>query len=228
MLPTAIEYLLFYANQFPDAALLIQKNYFNHILFPVLLSSKQSFINAYFGKRNLLNSSFTANFFKTEVLKKNGGLAVNFISGDDEIRQRIAWQHNILLVQGWVSWPRETPNQASSKISIIDATTESLKILNAIKSNKNKSLEITDELLNEAIQFKQKIICVHILYHLKKLQIKTALQLAKKNNLGLLNLSKALAFNKTVIDEFDNYSPENPYKKEFNLMCNRNDNKLIK
>ncbi len=220
MYPTAIDYLMWHATKFPSAVLLIQKGYTNNILYPALLQPKQSFCNVYFGKKNLLNSSFTANFFKTNVLKEIGSLSTLYLAGDDEIRLRIAFQHPILLIQGWVTWPRETPNQASSKIDTLTANKESFKLLNSIEKNSN---EITEEFINEAKQERLKTISKQIFYLLKKGNFKMALKISKEFNINLFTLKKSLGFKKTIFDEFDNFVPEKPYKKEFILLSKKDD-----
>ncbi|MCX6210421.1 MAG: glycosyltransferase family A protein, partial [Bacteroidetes bacterium] len=217
--PTAIEYLLFYANQFPDAALLIQKNYCNNILFPALLTPKQVFCNNYFGKRNLIDSSFTANFFKTDVLKKLGGLSEEYTSGDTEIRLRIAMQYNILLVQGWVSWPRETPNQASSRIDVYKSNIESFAMLELIKNSTVKSADILDEMVTDAVKIKLQTVSLTILYLIKKMQITTALKLKRHFKIGLLSLLQSKKYTSNFKDDFDNYSPKNAYNNEFISIC---------
>lgn len=218
--PTAVEYLLFYAKQFPSAALLIQKNYHNNILFPALLNPKQIFNNIYFGNRNLINSSFTGNFFKTSVLQELGGLSDKYSSGDDEIRLRIGIKYNILLVQGWVSWPRETPNQASSKIGIIKSSNESFAMLQNIKSMDGKSCTITEAMIANAENIKKKQIAASVLYLLKKLNFKDARALMSKFNITTLNLFKLKKYQTLFEDEFDNYNAANPYKQEFRQICN--------
>ncbi|MHA4808301.1 glycosyltransferase family 2 protein [Flavitalea flava] len=103
-------------EKFPEAALAVQKNYYNNIIYPVLLSPRDSVLNYFFGKTSFLTSSFASNFFRTRMLKEGNGLSTRYKSGDEEVRLRLASQYPILLVAGWVSWPRETPGQASSKI----------------------------------------------------------------------------------------------------------------
>jgi glycosyltransferase involved in cell wall biosynthesis len=214
--PSAIEYFLNYAKKFPMAALLIQKNYYNHILFPVLLSPKETFQNIYFGKRNLIVSSFTSNFFKTNSLKGIGGLSTKYISGDDEVRLRIGLQYPVLLIQGWVSWPRETPNSASSKIDTIKANMESKEMLFALPNFIDDKV-ISNDMILHAFKYKTKNICFDILVMIKKIQFVEAFLLAKIYKINLFNFIKILLYNKKYIDKFDAYSAENPYQKEFDL-----------
>lgn len=111
-----IFYFVQMMEQFPSAAIAIQKNYYNNIIYPALVSSREIVINYFFGKTPFLTSSLASNFFRTEILHKEKGLSENFKTGDDEIRLRLACTYPVLLVAGWVTWPRETPGQASSKL----------------------------------------------------------------------------------------------------------------
>lgn len=100
---------------FPSAGMAIQKNYLNNVLYPALFEPEDTLRNHFYGKTDLLTSSFASNFFRTDVLKK-WKLKTNYITGDEEVRLRIASSQPILFVAGWVTWPRETPGQASSKV----------------------------------------------------------------------------------------------------------------
>jgi glycosyltransferase involved in cell wall biosynthesis len=102
-------------RSFPRAAMAIQKNYINNVLYPALFEPEDTLRNHFYGKIDLLTSSFTSNFFRIDVLKR-WGLKTSYIIGDEEIRLRIAANYPVLFVAGWVSWPRETPGQASSRI----------------------------------------------------------------------------------------------------------------
>jgi hypothetical protein len=101
---------------FPRAGMAIQKNYLNNVLYPALLEPEDTLRNHFYGRTDLLTSSFASNFFRTDVLKK-WKLKTNYITGDEEIRLRIASAYPTLFVAGWVTWPRETPGQASSKVA---------------------------------------------------------------------------------------------------------------
>lgn len=103
-------------EQFPSAALAVQKNYYNNIIYPALVSSREIIVNYFFGKVSFLTSSLASNFFRTDILQRENGLSEQYKIGDDEIRLRLSCNYPVLLVAGWVTWPRETPGQASSKL----------------------------------------------------------------------------------------------------------------
>jgi|GEM_PF-3567819 len=120
-------------EEFPAAAYAVQKNYYNNIVYPVLLSSRDVIVNYFFGKISFLTSSFASNFFRTDILRKEGGLSTDFKIGDDEIRLRLACKYPVLLVAGWVTWPRETPQQASSKLQNWTGLSELFHVVRTLK-----------------------------------------------------------------------------------------------
>ena len=115
IMPNGLDYFSFYLRNFPDAAMLIQKKYYNNVIFPVQISPKlmyDSYINS---KAAFLSSSFASNVFKTEILQGEK-LIEDIKTGDDEIRIRLGIKYPTVLVAGWLTWPRETPGSSSSTI----------------------------------------------------------------------------------------------------------------
>lgn len=159
ILSHGVGYFLRQMEKYPGAALAIQKGYINNIVFPIMLEPEETLSNLFFGGKNLLISSFASNFFRTDILKKAGGLSTNYVSGDDEIRLRLATQFPVLFVSGWVSWPRETPGQASSKISarkrLIETFNYTRNLVNTKTTTINRRLveDINGKLKKECIRF---------------------------------------------------------------------------
>src|SRR4030095_12993406 len=133
--PHGVEYFTGQMERFPQAAYAVQKGYTSNVVYPVLLKPVEVLKNFYFGKFNLLTSSFASNFFNTEILKSVGGLSNQYVTADEEIRLRLAAQFPVLFVQGWVSWPRETPGQASSRIYDGTGLIESVKMSRELLEN---------------------------------------------------------------------------------------------
>lgn len=210
--PHGIDFFVYMMEKFPEAGLAIQKGYFNNILFPALLSPFETVSNNYFGKKSLLNSSFTSNFFKTDVLKGIGGLRNDLISGDDEVRVRLACNYAVLFVAGWVSWPRETPGQASGKITHEIGLRERIKYTNQIFESKIDipvllKTDIQSILKKEAIRFCLKAIC--------KLQLKSAKLIFQNSGMNLTDVLRYLNFQPTSTDLLKEYSSSKPLKKGF-------------
>jgi glycosyltransferase involved in cell wall biosynthesis len=216
--PHAIDYLLNYAGLFPDAAIIIQKNYFNNIIFPAYLSPKEMFLNTFFGEKSLLTSSFTSNFFRSNILKEVGGLSLNYISGDDDIRIRISLQYQILFIQGWVSWPRETPNQASSKISIIDSISDGYDMLNKHHKKMYVNNEISLPLFESALHYKLKLASILIIKSIVKFKFLQAYIISRKMKINIIYILKNLNYKKKYFDDFEKYKSDSPYKYKNNKL----------
>lgn len=110
-----IQILLHYAVENNNISLFVAKGYNNNIVYPFLMSSNEVLYDYYFGF-GLLNSGLASNFFKTEVLKKLY-FPINLIQGDNYIRVHIALNSSVYFLHSAISWSRETPGQASSKLN---------------------------------------------------------------------------------------------------------------
>ena len=128
--PHGLEIYLRYALQYPEAAMVVQKAEINNAIFPLLMKPKDIVLN-YFNGPNLLTSSFGSNFFKSSVLKSIG-LPLEFIQGDEYTRFKIAARHPVLVIPGSMTWIRETPGQASSKLGSYKGYQDSCNIFQAL------------------------------------------------------------------------------------------------
>lgn len=211
ILPHAIEYYVYMVNLFPQAAILIQKNYFENIIFPMLLNSKQSFFNMWMSKINLITSSLSVNLFKTKVAKELGCFSTEFKTSDDDLRIKICAKYPVLLIQGWVSWPRVTPNQASSKIKLSEYIEESIKMLKKTTINNN----ISKEMIEDATKAMNKMYSIIALKSLFKFKLNDFLTIIKSLNISYIEMLNSLKFKPKFSCELLNYTPTTPYKKEF-------------
>jgi glycosyltransferase involved in cell wall biosynthesis len=208
--PHGIAYYVSQLELFPSSAMAIQKNYINSILFPANLYPEETLKNHFFGKIDLLSSSFASNFFRTEIIQELR-LRTHLKSGDDEIRLRIAAKYPVLFIQGWVSWPRETPGQASSKIdtgkNLIDSTKYSLEVVENVRVEK----ELKEEIIYKVRRNMAK-------YFFGKIVRGEFIQAAKffaASKYSLLSLFEALSFSPKTRDFLADYSPSLPFKRDF-------------
>lgn len=208
--PHGVAYFVSLMENFPEAAMAIQKNYVNNLLYPVLLYPQEVLVNNYFGKINLLSSSFASNFFNTSVLIEKS-LKENLKSGDDEVRLRIAAQHPVLFVQGWVSWPRETPGQAGSKISIreqlIDSFHYSIRILNEVNTDMN-FIKMVER------KFRRSIARLMVRYLIRG-NITELLWLYRNSRSSLNSLVIDCFYNAAALDFLSESTPAKPFKRGF-------------
>jgi len=110
--PHGLEFMVRMLDAFPDCGMALMCWFRNYIVFPAVISPRQFYIGEYFG-HGFLGTAFSNVLFRTEILKKAGGLVSAYKSGDNYIRYKIALQHNSLLINDGLTWWRETPGQAS-------------------------------------------------------------------------------------------------------------------
>ena len=211
--PHGIAFFVSQLEAFPEAALAVQKNYNNNLLFPALFRPKEAIANAVFGN-NLLSSSFTSDFFRTDVLKKEGKLRTQYKTGDEEIRFRLAASYPVLYVAGWVSWPRETPGQASANlhngIGLIEFCSYFETIMHA-KPEAFADIVFETDLRARIATLKSGLIK----QFLKKGQWGMAIRHMKQLGIGWKDLAVRSSVSDSSKDILTGCKPERPLKKGF-------------
>lgn len=199
-------------SQFPSAAMAIQKGYVNNVLYPALMKTEQTIKNYFFGKNGLLNSSFASSFFRTGILRSLGGLSEKWICGDTDLHLRIAFKYDVLFVAGWVTWPRETPGQASSKLENGTGALETYKIVTTLLQEKL----IVNEELKKDIETKLKHSLSRTMVGLlQKGKAKSFFKLKNESGFGILQISKYYFQASSVRDPLEGYTPSAPFKFGF-------------
>jgi len=110
--PHGLDFMVRMLDAFPGCGMALMCWFRNNIVFPVVISPKQFYIGEYFGQ-GFLGTAFSNVLFRTEVLRKAGGVLSKYKSGDNYIRYKIALEHSSLLINDGLTWWRETPGQAS-------------------------------------------------------------------------------------------------------------------
>jgi len=210
--PHGIGFFVSMMESFPEAALAIQKNYYNNILYPALMKPEQTLRNSFYGKFNLLTSSFASDFFRMDVLKKLK-LPTDYISGDEEIRLKIAMHYPIVFVAGWVSWPRETPGQASSRIGFSNWIKEYYQYTLQILSNANK--EIGSDLLHDMKATAKRHVARCIILLIRKGNFRGAKEIQHSLGFSWAQVMKYYNYKPAYNDTLENYTPDNPFKNGF-------------
>jgi len=210
--PHGVGFFVNMMEAFPEAAMAIQKNYYNNLLYPALMKPEQTLRNSFYGKFNLLTSSFASDFFKTEVLKK-WKLRTDYISGDEEIRLRIAMHYPILFVAGWVSWPRETPDQASSQITLARWIKEYYQYTGSVLGEANK--EIDDELRKDMRAAAKKYVARRIILLFRKGNFSAVRNVKDSLGFSWAQVLKYYNYKPAYNDTLENYTPEKPFRNGF-------------
>lgn len=205
-------YLKFCIEKYSNSSIqmIVQRGYFNNLILPVILTPEQTLNNFFFGRNVLLSGSFSSLLLKTKALKKNGWLSEVYVSGDEEIRLRIASIYPTLFINGFTSWARETPNSASSKISEYTSIYEMKEIINNLKKNHSKSNTI--DYNKFLIKLDQRIIrkFVFDLFHLRINETRKNILLFSKRTIKNTLTLRVFSFKGKEFLQF--HSSTNPFK----------------
>lgn len=207
MYSNALEVYLKAAQAIPECGMVIQKGYINNIVFPVMLSSSEVFYLEFFGK-GILSSSFSSNFFRIDVLRELGKLSTKFIGGDNEIRYKIALNYPVLFISGWLTWPRETPGQASSRLNGSVGIIESIELQMGVL--KNALFPLNPLYSKEAEMLILKRLGRYIIKCILKLQFDTVIFLIKRIKAPIFKLLAKSTHASEILPSLFNYSPQNP------------------
>ncbi len=205
--PYALDFYLKHAEANQDCAIVIQKGYQNDIIFPLKVLPNDTFEDCYYGK-NLLSSGLASNFFRVDVLKSSGMLSENYITGDVEIRQRIAFKYPVMYVFGNLAFSRETPSQASSKLSGGKGMLESLMYIKKLTKEPNSI--ISNESLLIALAHEKYSIASTAIKKIFRLKFKDGFLLLFNCEISPITYIKFLMKKKAKRNW--NYSPSNPKK----------------
>ncbi len=211
--PHALEFFLSMMDPFPEAGMAIQKNYLNNLLYPALLEPEETLRNQFYGNTALLASSFASNFFRTDLLK-NWKLKTEYITGDDEIRLRIAAHYPVLFVAGWVTWPRETPGQASLKAGNGTGLAEAGRYTADILSEPDLPA-LNPELLLDIQYMLKKRMARYVVRLLAKGRLKDAARFLRSAGIEWRDLPKYARHQPGFKDVLADYTPSAPMKKGF-------------
>lgn len=212
LLTHGLGYYVEMMEKFPEAGMAIQKGYYNNIVFPALLDTNQLIRNHYFGTEDMLSSSFASNFFNTEILKKEGLLSTAYKGGDNEVRVRIALRYPVLFIAGWVSWPRETPGSASSKISPARSIVEMNQYTSELI---NESSPLDTKLVKDINGKKKSIIARYVIKSFMKFKLKDASQMMKSTQTTIKDILHFWNFKTTQHDFMNDFTPSTPYRKDY-------------
>jgi glycosyltransferase involved in cell wall biosynthesis len=212
LLKHGLGYFVSMAERFPEAAMIIQKNYLNNVVFPALIGSREVIMNHYFSETDLLSSSFASNFFRTDVLKEVGMLSTKYKGGDNHIRCRIAAKYPVLFIAGWCSWPRETPGSASSRLTEVESMVEVIKYTEELRN--------ADTCLSQA---DLDIISVRAKYKLARIMQRSLVRcnfsalkfIEKETGLSIKDVFSLRSKNRIEVDFLKKYTPVSPYKSDF-------------
>jgi glycosyltransferase involved in cell wall biosynthesis len=207
--PHGLDVFKYYASWYKDASMIIQKNYLNNVVWPIKFNPKEFLMNEFFGFYRFSSSSFASNLFRRDTLAALGNLSEDYKTGDEDIRLRFGATSETLFIPGWLTWPRETPGQASKNIRntemFFERSSQVLKLLELLQLN-SELKEIIENGHKHILQ-EVRITC---LKKLIRLHFKDALELLKFFGIKKIILGPKVNFKQC--DILITPTPENPLR----------------
>lgn len=193
----------------PDVSMVIQKNYLNNVIWPIKVDPKQFLINEFFGSQRLSCSSFASNVFRRDSMLELMGLSNDYKTGDEDFRLRMGSCFNTLFIAGWLTWPRETPGQASKSIKISTMLFERYNQINNLLNNWNEDKALDEIKINGALRFRT-LIRQSVINLIKKGNFKEARAVYKYFGLKIFFTRPKMTF--FYVDELTSQTPSSPLK----------------
>ena len=121
-----LSYIKFCIMEYSDLSInmILQRGYYNNIILPAVFSPQVIINNLFFGSNPLLGGSFSSLIIRNDAIKKLDYLSEKYVTGDAEIRYRMATLFPTLIINGFTAWARETPKSASSSIGEFTSISE--------------------------------------------------------------------------------------------------------
>jgi glycosyltransferase involved in cell wall biosynthesis len=110
--PHALSFIASMIEKSNDVGMLLMRWYRNNMIYPILISPRDFYLEKYLGD-SFLNTAFTNVVFNRKVLLENGGIPSEYSFGDDVIRLQLALTCKMMIISDQLTFWRETPSQAS-------------------------------------------------------------------------------------------------------------------
>jgi glycosyltransferase involved in cell wall biosynthesis len=209
--PHGLEFMVRMIESFPDSAMAIMRKYHPKLIYPVEVTPHDLFVAEYFDK-SLLDIAFTNTFFNTAILKQEGGLPTDYISGDTYIRLKIARSRSCVLISDSLTWWRMTPGQATLKATTsVQGDIQHYQCRTELLSTQSPFTNEEKLLALKNLKYK---VAHKAMRMLLKGSLKRSYQLLRATDL-LWKLPACLLYTYTTIDPFASYSAVNPKKIDF-------------
>lgn len=125
--PHALEFLSKMILKDSSVGMLLMRWYRRNMLFPIVISPRDFYLEHYFGD-GFLGTAFTNVVFSRKALLDSGGIPHQYSFGDDVVRLNMATRYNMMVISDQLTFWRETPNQAFHvKKNLLNSYTERKK-----------------------------------------------------------------------------------------------------
>jgi glycosyltransferase involved in cell wall biosynthesis len=191
-----------------DCAMALMHPYINWMFMPARISPRDFYLSNYFSS-GFNSIAFTNTLFRTATLREFSGIPVKYRAGDTFIRLRIASKYSSLIIPDQLTWWRETPGQAFSRM---------MKDPSSIIENLALHQEVIDLVGDDVIDGSEKKAAYqNELARIKRLMLSDARGLRMKRLFFLIRyfvknnmLMQVILSKRQNTNPFAAYTPENP------------------
>ena len=203
--PHALSFIASMIEKSNDVGMLLMRWYRNNMIYPILISPRDFYLEKYFGE-GFLSTAFTNVVFNRKVLLDNGGIPVGYSFGDDVVRLQLALSCKMMIISDQLTFWRETPSQAFQVKN---------KLLSSYLEQKNVAFRFLKkaydlDLINKhEYNYAKHQLTKRIIIDSVKLFLKFKF---KRSVLILLNYFREFEFKKTglkIVLPFEQFTPSN-------------------
>lgn len=203
--PHALSFISSMIAKSNDVGMLLMRWYRNNMIYPILISPRDFYLEKYFGE-GFLSTAFTNVVFNRKVLLDNGGIPLGYSFGDDVIRLQLALSCKMMIISDQLTFWRETPSQASQvKNNLLSSYLEQKNVaFRFLKKSHDLGLINKHE-----YYYAKHLLTKHIIIDIVKLFLKFKF---KRSILILLNYFREFHFKKPKIKlllPFEQFTPSN-------------------
>lgn len=186
--PYGLEQLVFYMEQFPDAAYgLCSLPQDDERIYPFQLSPEQAYYRHYIADKWIFHKAPLSSMIKKEFFDKVGGFSGKQHLGDFELWNLLSQKFNVILMPQGIVWYRSHEDQQNTDNKTKPEVPFKYLVLEQelLKSNDCPLSEKDKQIAIAKCQRKQ---ARYILRHLISYGVETALKLQKMSNLSKLQV----------------------------------------
>jgi len=186
--PYGLEQLVFYMEQFPDAAYgLCSLPQDDVQIYPFMLSPKQAYYRHYFTNKWIFHKAPLSSIIKKDFFDKVGGFTGKRMVGDFEMWNILSQKYNVVLMPAGIVWYREhNEGEMQYARDNVFQMFEYLLTEYEVLNKDNCPLSEKDKIKAQKKCLRKQ--ARYILRHLKSHGIKTAIELQKKSDLNFIQV----------------------------------------
>jgi len=186
--PYGLEQLVFYMEQFPEAAYgLCSLPQDNDLIYPFELSPEEAYNRHYFTNKWIFHKAPLSSIINKNIFEKIGGFTGKRMLGDFEMWNLLSQKHKVVIMPAGIVWYREhnEGEMQFARDNVFQMFAYNLVEFELLRSN---NCPLSPNNKQKALQKCLRKQARYILRHLKSHGLKVALQLQKMSNLNKIQV----------------------------------------